>query len=34
MLLLEMVEKKVALNVETYSILIDMHCKEGWVDEA
>ncbi|KAJ8428836.1 hypothetical protein Cgig2_005901 [Carnegiea gigantea] len=34
MVVYEMVENKVALNVETYSILIDMHCKEGWVDEA
>ncbi|KAJ8430577.1 hypothetical protein Cgig2_019149 [Carnegiea gigantea] len=33
-LLSEMLENNVALMVDSYSMLIDMHCKDGRVDEA
>lgn len=30
----EMVGQKITPNVRTFNILVDMHCKEGMVDEA
>lgn len=33
-ILTEMIENNVALDVQTYNVLIDMLCEEGRVDEA